>query len=164
MLQKLRHVTLMGILFLSTAYAQQYESCEYDNFNDSWLPLNGFSLGVDFLWWKATEENTAFAYKVDDNGVSFPFDGILVNAIDRHGKPEELHFHYKPGVRVCFDYLLPCQGWDTSFTWTHLNSRSSGSATSPNTFDTFGSLHTVTPNYVNEDISANIVKGRFDKL
>lgn len=99
--------------------APSYESC------DDWLSLNRFALGADFLWWKATEDNLAFAYKTQS--VSSDTADFF------HGRSQSLHSKFKPGVRVYLDYTLPCNSWDAGFTWTHLVNNSSDTATSAGT-------------------------------
>lgn len=93
--------------------------------SDDWLSLNRFALGADFLWWKATEDNLAYAYQARSVASA--------NADFFQGRPQKIHSKFKPGVRVYLGYALPCNSWDTEFSWTHLVNNSCDTITSAGT-------------------------------
>lgn len=124
-----------------------YECCDND-----WFGLDRFSIGVEGLYWRATEDNLGFARKVrEDESVNF--DNFTRFALLR-SKKEEFNHKLKPGIRLRLDYQMPCETWDVDFVWTHLLSHTSRRVSAPNL-----SLPLPTPDV--SDVSANLLTSTF---
>lgn len=106
------------------------------NNNSCCFAWDRLAVTAEGLYWRTTEDNTAFAtenFFVDqtnfcDESSSSDCCDIETKTID-HFKKKELHFKWNTGFRLTLDYLLPCDKWDTSFTWTTFNNHAHGNAT-----------------------------------
>lgn len=124
-----------------------YECCDND-----WLSLERFSLGIEGLYFRATQDHLGFARKIKESA-SANFDNLTAFALAR-SKKEEFNFKFKPGIRLRLDYQMPCETWDCEFIWTHLLSHTSRHLAAPNL-----SLPTPTPDVT--DVFAKVLTSTF---
>lgn len=128
-----RHTLTLGLAILgmvSVLFADEAESEPDPCFDLEWLSMERFSLNVDFLYWKATEDNLAFGIRQKIVNSLNPVTSAGTGT-DR-AKKKELDFKWRPGVRILLNYALPCEPWDLGFLWTHQLNHATGSANAPN--------------------------------
>lgn len=164
-----------GILCLALAGSlsaqswKSYDCCSSDDCCESgWLSWDRLSIGAEALWWKATEDNLAYAEKTFfEEMFTETTVGSTTTANDLEitkTKKEEFDFKWKTGFRLNVDYLLPCNNWDLGFTWTHYVGRSSGSSRAPNQTETIGTTTTtisLTPGFLNQTVES---VGEYDTI
>lgn len=100
--------------------------------NSGWFSLDRLGVRAEGLFWKATEDNLAYAQR--ENVIEFvdfdTFDAAGFETIKR----EELNFKWKPGFRLTLDYIFPCDYWNTNFIWTNYNGHSANARNAPSSF------------------------------
>jgi Legionella pneumophila major outer membrane protein precursor len=142
-----RNYLTLGFFFLSmvgTLNAQNrnwnaYGNCHPPRCNDPRgrlalppLMIDRFAVRLEALYWKATEDNLAFA--TEQNTLNAINSATLTTTTTNNLRKKELDFTWNPGVRLSIDCWLPCNKWNLGFAWTHLYSCASNSANAPDTF------------------------------
>lgn len=133
-------LAILSLALVSSLTAQSwrsYDCCSQDYCCDSgWLSLNRLSFGAEALFWKATEDNIAFANRIsliDTFNTGAIGDVVTQDFFEiTRTKKEEHDFKWKTGFRFNIDYLLPCNNLDLGFTWTHFIGHARGHARAPN--------------------------------
>jgi len=137
MLQKTLGTILLGLCLFSQALTAQ-ECCEQTcceptcepaccccpnwSLETDWFPNHWYAT-AEFLYWKASEDNAAFA-SVNKFSETVDFINLTGTGLSKT-KKEELHFKWKPGLRLGVGYIFPCADWSATFTYTHLYSHAS---------------------------------------
>ena len=76
--------------------------------------MSGFSIGAEFLWWRAQMDNLDYALESADTIVLVPTSGSTTRA-----KVQEPNFEFDPGVRVSVGYDFGRRNWDVFLRWTY---------------------------------------------
>lgn len=95
------------------------------NYGNNDRTAHRFSFGVDYLYWKAQQEQMYYANAVPGgiNLNDFIFDNQMINVDQK--------FKYDSGVRAELGYTF-CSDWDSRLVGTHFKSCSFGAITIPN--------------------------------
>ena len=84
--------------------------------------MNGVYFTGDFIYWKAREDELAYAAFLDRNEPP--------NMVNQWFDLVELDFQYDPGFKVGVGGNLPFDGWDLYLNWTHFHTHPTSSVTS----------------------------------
>lgn len=175
-LKRSAQAAMLALTFAGSLTAQDwrsYDSCSSEYCCDSgWLSLDRLSVGLEGLWWKASEDNLTFAEKtfINDTATTTTVGSTTTDTFKdiTKTKKEELDFKWKTGCRLNIDYLLPCKNWDLGFTWTHYVGGAHGTAKAPNqpvTTDTTETYTFLTPAFINQVVSVggyDTIKSRWN--
>lgn len=86
--------------------------------------MNGVYFTGDFIYWKAREDELAYAGTLNSQQSASGTDNAF--------KIFEVDFQYDPGFKVGLGGNLPYDGWDLYLNWTHLHTHPTSSLTSDN--------------------------------
>ncbi|QVL56429.1 MAG: MOMP family protein [Simkaniaceae bacterium] len=76
--------------------------------------MSGFSIGAEFLWWRAQMDNLQYASQAGlPPGAALP--------VVFSGRIKEPDFEFDPGVRVSAGYDFGRDNWDVFLRWTYQN-------------------------------------------
>lgn len=117
---------MISLLSISYAYGGLDRKISFDEMNSCSSCESVCSKGfvkADFIYWRAFEGGLDACIPVESLDMATE-DGAL--SLFR-GKGRDPHFRWSPGFRLNAGYELPCRGWDTAASWTHLQSRTHGS-------------------------------------
>src|SRR5260221_3981759 len=123
-LKRLTSAVILCLAFSGLLPAQSwksYECCSSQCCDSGWLSWDRFSVGAEAFWWKATEDNIAFADKTlfVETFTETTVDSTTTESFVEFSKTksQEHDFKWKTGFRLNVDYLVPCENWDSGFTW-----------------------------------------------
>lgn len=111
--------------FLTTGIALQaqeilvcpeVECCAYES-------PTGLSVSVDYLYWKAQEEQLYPVFLEDPSNDSGSDQGFLVVTNQK--------FEYTSGFRAAVGYTFPCEAYDVKLAWTRFHPRTTGNYEAP---------------------------------
>lgn len=102
------------------------------------LECERFSANLDFLYWKADEDDLEYATKM----VATP----VTDHSDVSTKLLPLHFSWDPGFRLGFGYTFNhFDSWALNLSWTHIQNHAHGSASALGTEAQVGDVNTIIP-------------------
>lgn len=81
--------------------------------------LAGLSAHIDFLWWRAEEEDLSIGKEVTIERTGLNRSTKNYNLLAKKSTDKNLNFDYDPGFRIGLYYTVPGNCWDMSINWTH---------------------------------------------
>ncbi|MCB1109821.1 MAG: MOMP family protein, partial [Chlamydiia bacterium] len=76
--------------------------------------MSGFSIGAEFLWWRAQMDNLDYGLESSSTVVVAPAPGVTARV-----QVQEPDFEFDPGVRVSLGYDFGRRNWDIFLRWTY---------------------------------------------
>lgn len=131
----MKKLTLALLLVCSGLSAQAYQAdirteqayypgsnCLADTSVDDWFGVDRLSFKAEFLYWRARQENTEYAYKNTVGILPIPAATSVVA-----GHKKDFNFGFDPAFRIALGYRLPCDGWDSNVNWTRYDNKAHSS-------------------------------------